>query len=158
MSPCAVAGKRMGHPPTDFMSEAKHTASHRTRRGRLHDYLLYCAIGFSLIALIVLYGNYQVEHKQPPGFPAKWLGLFIMTGLLLYFAVRTYRGFTDRTRLWRLIAIFGAGHFLVAWLLLTLMQRVTLGDFAIATIAEYFILMAYLEHFMKRDEAGGPHS
>jgi cytochrome bd-type quinol oxidase subunit 2 len=133
---------------TDSMSKTKHAARHRTWRAKLRDYLMYCAIGFALIAIIIVYGNYQVEHKQTPGIPAKWLGLFIMTGLLLYFAIRAFRGFPDRRRFWSLIVIFGAGHFLAAWLLLPRIHRMTLGDFAIATIPEYFILMAYLRHFL----------
>lgn len=135
------------------------TAKHARPRSRIRDLVLYCVIGIAIALFAIGYGVYQAKTgSQARSFPAKWLGLFIMTGLLLYFAVRTYRGFADQGRFWRLIAIFGAGHFFAAWLLLTRIQSVTLGDFAIATIPEYFILMAYLEHFMKDDGAGGPNS
>lgn len=121
---------------------------HRGRWAKLRDLLLYCTIGVAVVVLIVLYGNYQIEHKHAPGFPVKWLGLFIITALLLRFVTRAYRSFPDRRRFWRLIAIFGVVHFAVACLVLARIQKITLGDFALATVLEYFLLTAYLDHFL----------
>jgi hypothetical protein len=104
-------------PATKPMStKMTHVTGHRSRGAKFRDLLLYCSIGVALVALIILYGNYQIEHKQVPGFPIKWLGLLIITALLLRFATRAYRSFPDRRRFWRLIAIFGAAHFIAAFL------------------------------------------
>lgn len=132
------------------MTKTAQMTGHRSKGARFRDLLLYCAIGIGLVTLIILYGNYQIEHREAPGFPIKWLGLFIISALLLRFATRAYRGFPNRGRFWRLIGIFGAAHFVVAFLVLTRMQKVTLIDFALATVLEYFLLMAYLDHFLKR--------
>jgi len=133
------------------------TAKHARLRSRIRDFVLYCAIGIAVALFAIGYGVHEARtDSQARGFPVKWLGLFIMTGLLLYFAIRAYRGVADRGRFWRLITIFGAGHFIAAWLVLTRVQGVTLGDFAIATIPEYFILMAYLERFMNARRPANP--
>ena len=138
-------------PATRHMTtKTVQVTNHRTKGAKLRDLLLYCAIGIGLVALIILYGNYQIEHKQAPGFPIKWLGLLIISALLLRFANRAYRAFPDRGRFWRLVAIFGAVHFVVGFLLLTRIQKVTLGDFALASVLEYLLLMAYLDRFLAR--------
>lgn len=122
----------------------------RGKGAKLRDFLLYCAIGLALVGLIILYGNYQIGHRQSPGFPIKWLGLIIISALLLRFAIRAYRGFPDRGRFWRFIGIFGVAHFVAAFFVLARIQKVTLGDFALATVLEYLLLMAYLDHFLAR--------
>jgi ABC-type Co2+ transport system permease subunit len=125
------------------------TSKHSPLKSRIRDFVLYCAIGIAVALAAVGYGAYEAKTgSQARGFPVEWLGLFIMTGFLLYFAIRAFRGFPDRRRFWSLIVIFGAGHFLAASLLLPRIHRMTLGDFAIATVPEYFILMAYLRHFL----------
>ena len=134
----------------DMTTKAAQATEHRSKGAKVRELLLYCTVGVSLVALIILYGNYQVEHKQTPGFPIKWLGLLIISALLLRFATRAYRSFPDRGRFWRVVAIFGAAHFLAAVFVLTRVQGVTLGEFAVATVPEYFLLMTYLDHFLMR--------
>jgi hypothetical protein len=127
-----------------------------TRRGRrwarIRDFLLYCAIAVSLVVLIILYGNHQIHAKEAPGFPVKWLGFSIMTGLVFLNAFRSHRDHWGQHRFWVLMTLFSIFHFSAGAVVVSRLGKVGLIDFALATLVEYFALSAYLDHFMVRKE------
>jgi uncharacterized membrane protein len=135
------------------IKSASNSATHPRVTHRIRDFVLYCAIGIALAALAIGIGFYQAKTgSEARGLPTRWFGLLIMTALLVRFAYRAFKGFPNRRRFWSLVAIFVAAQFLLAYAVLTRFPRVTFGDFAIATIPEYFILMAYLRHFLSPKE------
>src|SRR5215469_1985726 len=90
----------------------------RTKSSWVRDFLLYVAIGLSLIVFIVLYGNHQIATKQSPGLPVKWLGFGLMTTLIFWWAIRAYRLFWKNTKFWGSLALFLVFHFSLGILIL----------------------------------------
>jgi hypothetical protein len=124
----------------------------RTKNSRVRDFLLYVAIGISLIVLIVLYGNYQIAKRQSPGLPVKWLGFGVMTALIFWWAIRAYRPFWKKTKFWGSLTLFSVFHFSLGILILLKLARpVGLIDFAVATVLESYGLTVYLGWFLNRE-------
>jgi len=116
---------------------------------KIRDVLLYCAIGILVAAAAILSGIYRARAGLPLGLPAKWLGFAIMTGLVFLNGIRSYRDSWRRRRYWTLLALFSIIHFEVGFIVLSrLTRKVSLVDFAAATLIEYFALSAYLDHFL----------
>jgi hypothetical protein len=107
-------------------------------------------IGVSLAVFAILYGIYQAKLGQAPGLPVKWLGFAIMTGIVFLNGIRSYRASWGQRRYWVLLAIFSILHFGVGFIIVSRLGKVGLINFAIATIVEYFVLRAYLDHLLNR--------
>ena len=82
------------------------SVNHRTARGRLRDFLLYCVIGILVAALAVFYGVHQAKTNQTPGFSVKWLGFAILTAIIFGNAIRYTKPFWGLRRFWGLLAAF----------------------------------------------------
>ena len=125
----------------------------RTFANRIRDLLLYTAIAALLVTVLLLYAAHQAKVRQAAGFPTKWLGFSIMTGLVFLNAFRSHKAHWKQRRFWALLALFSAVHFGVGAFAVSRLGEVGLIDFAFATLLEYFALAAYLDHFLERKRA-----
>ncbi len=121
-------------------------------RGRVKDFLLYCAIGVSLVALGGLYAVHQAKLGQTSGLPVKWLGLAIMTALVFGNAIRYSRHLWALSKFWGFLSVFLIAHLAVGVLFLSRVEKIGLIHFAILTPIEYFALTALLGRFVTVNE------
>jgi cation transport ATPase len=141
----AIATKREGCKPT--VMTQRHEQSHRLR-----DFLAYTAIGTSLAVLAIVLGVHQAKAGQKPEVLLKWVGFALMTLLVFWWAIRTYRPFWTDARFWRLLAFFAAIHTVLGVVLLLRTTMVSLFPFVVITPLEYFLLSGYLSRLLIQKE------
>ena len=125
-------------------------ANPENARGCLKDVLLYIAIAVSLVTLLLLYAIHQGRARQTSGLPLKWFGFAIMTALVFGNAIFRSNPAWDRSKFWKLLAVFSVLHFGLGFAILWHLHQVGLIDFFIVTFIEYAALNAYLGHFLNR--------
>jgi len=77
---------------------------------RLRDFILYLALAVAVAGLAILLGVYQAKTGRSSQFSLKWVGFALMTVLVFYRTVRTYRPFWRQGNFWLTAALLGAVH------------------------------------------------
>ena len=138
----AIATKSQAHKPAG-QQEVSH---------RLRDFLVYIAIGTSLAVLAIVLGVHQAKTGQKAEVLLKWIGFAVMTLLVFWWAIRTYRRFWSNARFWRLLVVFAIIHAVLGVGLLLRTTMLSLFPFVVITPLEYFLLSLYLSRFLIQKE------
>lgn len=129
--------------------------THRTPRhpkghSRARDFVLYIAIGVGIAAAAMSLGFFRSIDPNSFG---KWLGLAVVTALVLVDAIRINRRRWSDSRFWLLIVVFAALECCVGFFVLRSVARVPTMLWAALIPLNYVALGAYLRCFLETGES-----
>src|SRR5580704_12493851 len=101
-------------------------ANHKTKTGRVRDFLLYCLIGLLVAGIAVLIGFYQAKAVLPATSSLKWVGFSGMTAFAFGYVIRYSRRFWRQSRFWWVLALLLALHLGLGFLIVPKLAGVRL--------------------------------
>jgi hypothetical protein len=122
----------------------------RTTRRILKDLLVYTTIAVVLVAFALFFAIHQANTGQPAEISDKWLGLSVLTGLVLIYAIRSHRTHWKELKFWALVTAFAILHLGAGFVIVSRLGKISQIYFALAGLLEYFVLTAYLDYFLVR--------